>query len=152
MPASTFTAEIQPNPAQPSIELRFHVRFAETDLMGIVHHSNYLVWFEEARSAFMRLLGTSYAQFEAEGLSLVVSEVAVRYLAPARYDRLVVVRCTLEQLRSRYLAFAYTVLEAESEQTLATGQTKHICITHTGQVTRIPQTWRDRFAPPPPPA
>jgi acyl-CoA thioester hydrolase len=123
-------------------ETSFHVRFAETDAMGIVHHANHIIWFEEARSAFMRAKGSSYAAFEADGFSLAVSEVQVRYLQPARYDQLITIRCQIEKMMSRKLRFYYTVLEAETGNTLATGSTEHICINRQGQVTRIPEKWQ----------
>jgi len=126
-------------------ETSFHVRFAETDLMGIVHHSAYLVWFEEARSAFMRAKGTSYTAFEAEGVSLAVSEATVRYIAPAKYDRLITVQCRIDEVKSRKISFSYTVLDAETGQKLATGLTRHICMTRDGKTARLPEKWRNLF-------
>ncbi|HEY83772.1 MAG TPA: acyl-CoA thioesterase [Chloroflexi bacterium] len=128
-----------------SEETSFHVRFAETDLMGIVHHSAYLVWFEEARSAFMRAKGTSYTAFEAEGVSLAVSEAEVRYIAPAKYDRLITAQCQVDEVKSRKITFSYTVFDAETGQKLATGVTRHICITRDGRMTRVPDEWRKMF-------
>ncbi len=126
-------------------ETSFYVRFAETDLMGIVHHSTYLVWFEEARSAFMRAKGTSYTAFEAEGVSLAVSEAEVRYIAPAKYDRLITVQCQVDEVKSRKVSFSYTVLDAETGQKLATGVTRHICMTRSGKTARLPDKWRKMF-------
>jgi len=123
-------------------ETSFHVRFAETDSMGIVHHANYLVWFEEARSAFMRARGTSYTAFEADGLALAVTEAQIRYIIPARYDRIVTIQCRVEKVQSRKMNFSYTVLDTETNEVLATGITRHICITPDGKVARIPQNWR----------
>lgn len=127
-------------------EITFHVRYAETDQMGIVHHASYIVWFEEARSAMMRGNGVHYTDFEADGYELAVSEVQARYLAPARYDRLVTVRTTLSDLRSRSMAFSYEILDTETEQLLVTGQSKHVCIDRQGRVAKIPDTWRDLFS------
>jgi len=79
----------------------FRVRYAETDQMGIVHHASYVAWLEEGRSQWMRAHGNSYAQFEEEGLLLVVSELCLRYKQPARYDQRVTVRCWVESVRSR---------------------------------------------------
>ena len=124
----------------------FHVRYAETDAMGIVHHANYLVWFEEARSAFMRARGTSYTAFEAEGVALAVTEARVRYIVSARYDRRVTVACRVERVQSRKICFAYTVTDTETGQLLATGETHHICINRQGRVTRIPPAWRKLMA------
>ena len=136
------TDSLSPNEEQTS----FHIRYAETDAMGIVHHANYLVWFEEARSAFMRARGTSYTAFEAEGVALAVTEARVRYIASARYDRRVTVFCRVERVQSRKICFAYRVVDAESGQLLATGETHHICINRQGHVTRIPLAWQRLMA------
>ena len=131
----------QPSPPD-AVEISFHVRFAETDQMGIVHHTNYIIWFEESRSAYMRARGTSYTAFAADGLELAVSKVQARYLAPARYDRLVTVCCWVEQMQSRKMRFSYRIYDTASGQTLVTGFTDHICITPEGRVARIPDKWR----------
>ncbi|MFQ5613392.1 MAG: acyl-CoA thioesterase [Anaerolineae bacterium] len=125
-----------------TVETTFRVRFAETDQMGIVHHTNYIVWFEEARSAWMRAHGSSYTEFEADGVSLAVSEVRAQFRAPARYDWRVTVRCRVASVRSRQMAFAYEVLNAETGHILVTGQTIHICIDRAGQARRIPHKWQ----------
>ena len=78
-------------------ETTFRVRYAETDQMGIVHHASYVVWLEEGRSNWMRAHGSSYAQFEREGLLLAVSDLNVRFKQAARYDQPVTVRCWVEQ-------------------------------------------------------
>lgn len=127
-------------------ETTFHVRYAETDKMGVVHHAAYIVWFEEGRSAWMRALGSNYAQFEADGLNLAVSEVYARYLAPALYGRQVTVRTWCEELRSRTAKICYEVVDMESGQTLVTGYTRHVCVDREGKVARIPEGWRKLLA------
>lgn len=128
------------------IETTFHVRYAETDAMGVVHHSVYIVWFEEGRSHYLRSWGSSYAEFEAGGYYLAVSEVEARYIAPARYGQQVTVRAGLESLRSRSISMLYEVAETASGSVLATGRTKHICINAQGQVVTIPEEWRLRLS------
>jgi acyl-CoA thioester hydrolase len=127
------------------VETSFHVRYAETDAMGIVHHANYIIWFEEGRSAFMRAHGTSYRVFETEGVQLAVSEVQARYLAPAVYDSLITVQCWLESLQSRKMRFGYQIVDRAQGQVLVTGYTVHICITAAGKVARIPAKWLTLF-------
>lgn len=114
------------------------VRYAETDAMGIVHHSNYVIWFEEGRSSYMRCRGLPYSQVEASGLYFTVAEVLARYIVPARYEDVLVVRTRIGDLRSRGLRFDYRVLRARDDATLVTGYSKHICITHAGHPVRIP--------------
>ncbi|MEP7293374.1 MAG: thioesterase family protein [Chloroflexota bacterium] len=124
-------------------EVSFHVRYAETDAMGIVHHSNYLVYFEEGRSNYSRQRGSDYASFERSGRYLTVAEVNCRYLKPAVYGQLITVRCWLQEMKSRGLTFAYEIVDAVTQEILMTGWTKHICITHDGRVTTLPQEWRE---------
>ena len=127
-------------------ETTFHVRYAETDQMGIVHHSAYLVWFEEGRSAWSRQAGRTYADFERAGYALAVSEVGARYMAPARYDEKVMVRTHISQVRSRMIRFEYEVLNAGSGEVLVTGFSVHICLDPDGKPTRIPEEWRQFWA------
>jgi acyl-CoA thioester hydrolase len=127
-------------------ETTFHVRYAETDQMGIVHHSAYIVWFEEGRSAWSRQVGRPYADFERAGYALAVSEVAARYLAAARYDQEVTVRTCITQVRSRMIRFDYEVLDTERGERLVTGFTTHICLDRQGNPARIPQEWRQFWA------
>lgn len=124
------------------IETTFYIRYAETDAMGVVHHAAYIVWFEEGRSHYLRAKGADYAQLEAAGYYLAVSEVQARYLASAGYGQRVTVRTQLESLRSRSLSLSYRVMNADSGELLVAGRTKHICINRQGQVTRIPDEWR----------
>ena len=120
----------------------FRVRYAETDQMGIVHHASYVVWLEEGRSQWMRAHGNSYAQFEKEGLLLVVSELCLRYKQPARYDQRVTIRCWVESVRSRQIQFNYQVVDAETGAVFVEGYTQHICLDRQGRVTRIPDYWQ----------
>jgi len=122
-------------------ETTFHVRYAETDAMGIVHHASYIVYFEEGRSAYLRQQGTSYADFERSGFYLAVTGVQVKYIKAARYDDLLTVRCWVESSRSRALDFAYEVIRGEERELLVTGSTKHICLDRDGKIARIPNEW-----------
>lgn len=123
-------------------ENTFYVRYAETDAMGIVHHASYIIYFEEGRSHYARERGSDYASFERSGHHLAVSEVAARYIKPAVYGQQVTTRCWLAEMKSRSLTFNYEIVDAASRETLVTGFSKHICITHEGKVTTIPAEWR----------
>ncbi len=123
-------------------ETAFHVRYAETDAMAIVHHASYIVYFEEGRSSYARQRGSDYAKIEQSGFYLTVSEVGARYLKPARYSQQIVVRCWVEEMKSRALTFGYEITDQLTGELLVTGFSKHICITHTGQVTKLPDEWR----------
>jgi acyl-CoA thioester hydrolase len=130
----------------PSVEVSFTVRFAETDAQGVVHHANYLVYFEEARSAHLRHHGRSYAEMEREGYLLMVTDVNIRYIKAAVYDQCLTVRVQLIELKSRALTYQYEVLNPHGEL-LVTGTTKHICVNRQGQISTIPREWRDLVQP-----
>lgn len=132
-------------------ETQVRVRYAETDAMGIVHHSQYVIWFEVGRSNFMRSLGYSYAQIERLGFHFRIAEIGARYLAPAFYDELITIRTWLSELHSRSLTFSYEVLRPADpasgcgEYTLVTGFSKLICTDQQGQVRRFPNEFHDLF-------
>jgi acyl-CoA thioester hydrolase len=127
----------------PAVEVRFHVRYFETDAMGIVHHSAYITWFEEGRSAFTRAIGYPYARMEREGVSLAVAEVSARYHRPARYDDEVLVLAALTQLGSRGMTFTYEIRRAAGNELLVTGTSKHISIDGEGRVKHLPAKLRE---------
>lgn len=130
------------DPQPFATETTFHVRYAETDAMGIVHHASYIVYFEEGRSDYLRQRGTSYAEFERQGYFLAVTEVRARYIKAARYDDQLTIRCWVQQVRSRSLTFEYEIIHANTREILLTGQTKHLCINRDGDIQRIPESWQ----------
>ncbi len=130
---------------RPVTETSFRVRYAETDAMGITHHANYIVYFEEARSHYSRAQGADYAEFERSGFWLTVAEVHARYLIPTHYAQEIIARCWVEELKSRAVAFGYEIVDAESGQVCVTGLSRHVCITHDGRVARIPAAWLKRM-------
>jgi acyl-CoA thioester hydrolase len=79
-------------------ETLVRVNYSETDQMGVAYHARYLVWLDVARTEHLRRAGASYAELEARGLRLVVSEAAIRYRRPARFDDLVRIRCWVRAL------------------------------------------------------
>ena len=100
------------------------VRYAETDQMGVVHHSNYLVWCELARTRLCSQTGYHYSDIEEMGYQLMVTGAQLRYRQPARYGDVVRVACRLERLTSRGLVFGYRI--ARGERLLARGATEHV--------------------------
>ena len=119
----------------------FPVRYAETDAMGVVHHANYLVYFEEGRSYYMRSMGCDYAEIEASGFNLPVTEAGLRYVGSLKYGDRVTVRTAITQNKSRRLTFVYEILSWRDSKTLVTGFTSHVWTNAAGEVTRAPSTW-----------
>lgn len=124
----------------------FPVRYAETDAMGVVHHANYLIYFEAGRSQYMRELGCDYAGLEAEGYQLPVTEVGVRYAGRLYYGQQITVQTWIESKRSRQLHFAYAVSADSSDSILVRGFTRHIWTNRQGKVTSQPRQWRQLLA------
>ena len=131
---------------EQGIAAEFSVRYAETDAMEVVHHANYLVYFEEGRSHFMRELGSDYALIEASGYRLPVTEAGLRYSGSLRYGDRIRVLTWVEENRSRQLRFAYEVRSDKSEAVLVKGFTRHVWTDLSGKVTRQPAAWSQLFA------
>ena len=125
----------------------FRVRYAETDQMGVVYHTHYLVWCEIARTDYIRQFGASYAQLEAQGLLLAVAEANIRYSASAKYDDLITVECSLERAQSRVITFGYDIYRDDPapRQLLATASTKLIALTRNGATQQIPADLLEKF-------
>lgn len=127
----------------PSTSTIFRVRYAETDAMGVAHHSNYFVWFEAGRTELMRSLGWSYRQMEDEaGVRLPVIEASCRFLRPVRYDDEVVVKTTARLMSRVRVAFDYELLRPADGTLLAQGRTVHAAVDAGGRPCRLPERAR----------
>jgi acyl-CoA thioester hydrolase len=126
-------------------EARVRVRYAETDQMGVVYHSNYLVWFEIGRVELIRSMGLDYKQMEAEGCGIAVVDVHVRYRAPARYDDELMVRTTLLAVRGAVIRFGYKVLRVEDGMLLCEGETMHVVVGKDMKKRSLPPKYAERF-------
>lgn len=126
------------------VEVPIEVRYAETDGMGLVHHSRYLVWLEVARTRLCSETGYHYAEIEAMGTLLVVTRADLSYRQGARYGETVLVRCRLGRLASRGVSFDYEV--RRGKDLLLTGTTEHIWVdAKTRRPCRIPEVLRPGF-------
>ncbi len=120
-------------------ELR--VRFAETDAMGIVHHSRYLPMMEEARVAFLRHIGHPYQEIRDEGIEMNVLEAWVKYRRPLVFDDVVDVHVQLTSAERASFQMGY--LLTVDDEVRATGITAHGAVTPAGRPTRLPEWLRD---------
>ena len=116
---------------------QFHVRYAETDAQGVVHHASYVVWLEEARLNYARARGRDYAEIERAGIFMSVIGVEIRYRAAAHFGDYITVHCWLDEVKSRTMAFGYEVMVDDT--LCATARTDSICITREGKVTTWPK-------------
>lgn len=105
-----------------SFETQIRVEYHHTDQMGIVHHSNYIKFFEAARTEWLRAVGLSYAEMERRGVMMPIVDVSVHYKQPAYYDELIRVRAIVEELPMARMHFKYEV-RGEDGRDIATGST-----------------------------
>lgn len=123
-------------------ETQIRVRYAETDRMGLLHHANYLVYFEQGRTELLRTLGYTYKDLEDKGFLLVLTKIDVRYKSPAYYDDLLtlktsVVKTTAVRIDHRYELWREATMLAEGTSTLA-------CVDRQGQLQRLPDFLEQR--------
>ncbi len=127
-------------------ETHVRVRYAETDQMGVVYHSNHFIWFEVGRVELLRQLGFSYRDMEQnDGCHIAVVDARCRYKAPARYDDEIIVRTYLKNVRESMIHFGYELLRASDGMLLAEGETTHIVIDRQMQVTPLPEKYMNVF-------
>jgi acyl-CoA thioester hydrolase len=121
-------------------EITIRVRYAETDRMGLLHHANYLIYFEQGRTELLRSQGLVYKDLEDQGYLLVLTKAEVKYRSPARYDELLtlrttIVRTTTVRVDHRYELFRDGMLLAEGNTTLA-------CVDRDGRIQALPEVLR----------
>ncbi len=117
-------------------EMEIRVRYQETDGQRRVHHANYLTYFEMGRTEMLRSYGYTYRAFEEAGLFMVVADASCKYLAPAQYDDLLVLRTRVQKLGAAHIKHAYEVIRDST--IVATGTTTVVCVDAEGKVRRLP--------------
>lgn len=122
------------------MDVEIRVRYQETDAMGVLHHANYVTYFEIGRTELLRSTGISYKQLEDEGLLMVIVRIGIRYRRPAKYDDLLTlrtktVRASGAKIDHTYQLFRGDELICEGESTLA-------CVDRQGKVQRVPEWLR----------
>jgi acyl-CoA thioester hydrolase len=114
------------------------VNYSETDQMGVVYHGRHVVWLDIARTEHLRQAGFSYRDLEAEGVRLVVTDLAIRYRAPARYDDLIRIRCRLREVNARRVIFSYMLETAMDGTLVAEAETTLLCLNREHRLSRLP--------------
>ena len=137
--SNVLAGAIDPGRATTTTTLR--VRFCETDLMGIVHHATYLVYFEAGRVEWLRRRGITYADWVARGVQVPVASAEVKYRAPSRFDDVLAIETTLSKLRSVSLDYSYRILRGDT--LVAEGFTRLACIDANHKLLRIPEEIRE---------
>ncbi len=118
-------------------DVQIRVRYAETDRMGLLHHANYLVYFEQARTELLRDVGMTYREMEDQGFLLVLTKIEVKYKRPARYDDVLTIRTTVARTTPVRIEHAYQVLRGE--ELLAEGTSTLACVDRDGKLQALPE-------------
>jgi acyl-CoA thioester hydrolase len=122
-------------------EITIRVRYAETDRMGLLHHANYLVYFEQGRTELLRARGLNYKDLEDRGFLLVIIRAEVRYRSPAHYDDVLTVRTSVVRMTTVRIDHRYEILR---DRTLvAEGTTTLACVDREGRVQPLPDILRE---------
>ena len=117
-------------------ELQIRVRYAETDRMGLLHHANYLVYFEQARTELLRMRGVAYKDLEDQGYFLVIAKVELKYRAPAHYDDLLTIRTSVTRATPVRLEHRYEVVRDGA--VICEGSTTLACVDREGKLQAMP--------------
>ena len=123
-------------------ETRVRVNYSETDQMGVVYHARHVVWLDIARTEHLREAGYNYRELETRNFRLVVTDLRIRYLKPARYDDQIRIRCWVREIASRRVTFGYALDKVEDGSLIATAETALICLDQNHALTRLPDEVR----------
>ncbi len=115
------------------------VRYVETDKMGVVHHSVYFHWFEVGRTELMRNLGMSYKEMEESGVIIPVVEAHCKYIAPAEYDDIILIKTGIKEKSRVTITFDYKITKKKNNKVLVKGWTKHTFINQEGKIIELPK-------------
>jgi len=118
------------------------VRYSDTDHFGVVYYARYLDWFEAGRTEILRVKGVTYAELEKKGLFAPVVEVKVNYKKPARYDDIVVLETSVENVGNSSVKFVYKVTNKESKELLCEAYTVNVFINKEMKSQKIPDDVR----------
>jgi acyl-CoA thioester hydrolase len=123
------------------------VRYAETDQMGVVYHSNYFIYFEIGRTEYIRSAGLEYKKMEIEDdCFFVVASASIRHIRPARYDDVLRIRTRVIESNRRTSRIGYEISNDASGELLATGETYHVFCDRAGRPKSLPEKYRKYFA------
>ena len=117
------------------------VRYQETDNMGVVYYANYFVWFEVARTEYLRSLGISYRHLEEKGAYLMVAGASCQYKSPAKYDDVVRIQTWIPEIKNSSLRFEYKLFVLD--RLIATGESVHVFTNKSRKPIRVPGEMRN---------
>lgn len=120
------------------------VKFFDTDVMGVAHHSNYIRWFETGRVEFLRAIGIDLNEMMSDGILFPIVEVSAKFHAPARFDEELEIETTAEALTKAKMKFSYMIRRSGEEKILAEGTSTNV-FTSDGKICRLPEKYFSRI-------
>jgi len=127
------------------IAISDRVRFVETDLMGVVHHANYLRWFEMGRVAYLRAAGVELNELMAAGYVFPITEVQCKYKNSAKFDDEFEIQTTMTDFSKAKMAFSYAVVRKNDGLVLAVGKTQNVFTNMAGKITRLTDEYYNKI-------
>ncbi|MCH3958236.1 MAG: acyl-CoA thioesterase [Selenomonas sp.] len=125
-----------------SVVTEHHVNFYDTDAMAVVHHSNYIRWFEIGRVEYLRSIGITLNQLMDDGFVFPITEVRAKYVSPGRFDDVVLIETTATALTKVKMAFDYRILRKSNGELMVTGHSQNVFTSReTGSITRLPEKY-----------
>lgn len=127
------------------ITIRDKVRFVETDMMGVVHHANYLRWFEMGRVAYLRACGISLSELMAADIIFPITEVQVKYKNSCTFDDDFEVQTTMSAFNKAKMDFSYKVIRLRDGAVAVEGHTRNVFTDKEGHIIRLEPQWFDKI-------
>jgi acyl-CoA thioester hydrolase len=128
-------------------DIQLRVRYYETDCMGIVHHSNYIRFYEVARTEMLREFGTTYQEMEQVGVMLPVLDVQAHYISPAYDDDLLTIRVTLAEMPKVKMRFDFEIYRENGDRINTGTVTLAFMNSVTRRACRAPKYFLDLLKP-----
>ena len=129
-----------------AITTAYRVNFYDTDAMAVVHHSNYIRWFEIGRVEYLRSIGITLEEMMEDGYVFPIVEVYAKYHSPARFDDELIIETTAKDLTKVKMVFDYKIFNKRDRKLLVTGRTQNVFTSReTGQITRLPAKYYEKL-------
>ena len=122
------------------VTTKYRVKFFDTDTFGIVHHSNYIRWFETGRVEFLRELGIDLNEMMSDGILFPIVDIGAKFHAPAKFDDVLEIVTTAEALTKAKMKFNYAIRKCGEEKILAEGTSTNV-FTNDGKICRLPDKY-----------
>ena len=128
------------------VNIEHHVNFYDTDAMAVVHHANYIRWFEIGRVAYLRSIGITLTEMMDDGYVFPITDISAKYVSPGKFDHELIIETTATALTKVKMCFKYRILRKDTGELLVTGKSQNVYTNkETGHITRLPEKYLTRL-------